>query len=181
MINIAVIDDEVRMLDMVCELIRRELAQDDTVNIIAFSNGEDFLQEIAKREQFDILLCDIEMKEIDGIALGKIVKQKCPEIYLIYLTAYSGYGAESYKVGAYQYILKEDLEQRLFRVFYPLIQRRLDLIGRWNEMEKQEFNYAGNLMEEMTEIQKIIPDKDQAIDYNTVTVDCGYVLSLTCC
>lgn len=48
-------------------------------------------------------------------------------------------------------------------------------------MENKEFSYAGNLMEEMTEIQKIIPDEEQAVDYNTITVDCGYFLSLICC
>lgn len=45
-------------------------------------------------------------------------------------------------------------------------------------MENKEFSYAGNLMEE---IQKLVPDKEQVMDYNTVTIDCGYFLSLICC
>lgn len=48
-------------------------------------------------------------------------------------------------------------------------------------MENKEFSYAGDLMEEMTEIQKLVSDKEQAVDYNTITIDCGYFLSLICC
>lgn len=48
-------------------------------------------------------------------------------------------------------------------------------------MENQEFSGAGNLLEETAEIQKLIPNKDQVADYNTVTVDCGYFLTLICC
>lgn len=122
-INIAVIDDEVKILEMICNLIRIELAQDDTVKIMAFSSGEEFLQQIERKERFDILLCDIEMNGIDGITLGKIVKQRQYGIYLIYLTSYSEFAVESYKVNAYQYVLKLEMEKRLPRILYPLIEK----------------------------------------------------------
>lgn len=128
-INIAVIDDEVKILEMICNFIKMKLAQDNTVKIMAFSSGEKFLQQIERKERFDILLCDIEMNGIDGITLGKIVKQKQYGIYLIYLTSYPEFAAASYKINAYQYILKTDIEERLPRILYSLI-AKIKAIGK---------------------------------------------------
>lgn len=50
-------------------------------------------------------------------------------MYLIFITSYAEYAAESYLLEAYQYILKHDLEYRL-----PVVTRQLiDKIGRQNK------------------------------------------------
>ena len=48
-------------------------------------------------------------------------------------------------------------------------------------MNDKYFSYAGDLAEEVAEIQKIVPDIEEVADYNTVTTDCGYFLTLICC
>lgn len=119
MINIAVIDDEPIILDMIRNLIKI----DNSIEITTFLSAEEFLKHIERKVRFDVLLCDIELDGMDGITLGKKMKQRQPGIYLIYLTSYSEFAVESYKVNAYQYVLKMEMEQRLPMVLQPLIEK----------------------------------------------------------
>lgn len=54
-----------------------------------------------------------------AIKLGE-KKEEESEIYVIFVTAYSEYAVESYELDAYQYILKEHMEERL-----PVILRKV--------------------------------------------------------
>ena len=70
---------------------------------------------------FDILFSDIQMLEMNGLELGKRLLKDVPNLYIIYITAYMEYAVESYKISAYQYILKEDMEIRLPQVTRKLL------------------------------------------------------------
>lgn len=48
--------------------------------------------------------------------------------------------------------------------------------------ERECMNYAGNLQEEMREIQKLIPDPKSSVEMgSTQTRDCGAFLTIYCC
>lgn len=121
MIRIAIVDDEEIMRDAVYERI--EPWVNDDVEITTYPSGEMFLAEIDKGQKFDILLTDIQMKEMSGIELGRIIHKSQPQIYIIFITSYTEYAVESYTIEAYQYILKQDLEYRLPIVVKQLIDR----------------------------------------------------------
>ena len=44
-------------------------------------------------------------------------------MYIVFITSYEEYAAESYRIEAYQYILKQDLEFRLPGVAEQLIEK----------------------------------------------------------
>ena len=68
--------------------------------------------------------------------LGRRVRRSCPEIYIVFITSFEEYAAESYRIEAYQYILKQDLDSRL-----PGILR--EVVGRICADEK-EFRIVRN-------------------------------------
>src|SRR5699024_6103525 len=80
-------------------------------------------------ETFDILLADIQMAGMDGMELGRKIRRENPGMYIIFVTSYEEYAAESYRIDAYQYILKQDLKSRL-----PGVLR--ELAGKLSDRER---------------------------------------------
>ena len=113
MIRIGIVDDEEIMRLKIHQCIKEILKEQESVEIRSYDCAEDFLEEVQKKTRFDILFSDIQMLEMNGLELGKRLQKNVPNLYIIYITAYMEYAVESYKISAYQYILKEDMEIRL--------------------------------------------------------------------
>ncbi|WP_346909494.1 LytR/AlgR family response regulator transcription factor [Faecalicatena orotica] len=122
MIRIAVVDDEKAMRDMVCKCIKQTMKEDEkeSIEILEYTSGESFLEQVKNGELFDILFTDIQMSEMDGMELGKKIREAHSKMYIVFITSYAEYAVESYMIEAYQYILKQDMEYRL-----PDVARRL--------------------------------------------------------
>lgn len=119
-IRIGIVEDEEIMQLKIHKCIKEILEEHELVEIRSYDCAEDFLNEVQKKVHFDILFSDIQMLEMNGIELGKRLQKDVPNLYIIYVTAYMEYAVESYKLSAYQYVLKEDVEMRL-----PQIARKL--------------------------------------------------------
>lgn len=74
-----------------------------------------------KSEKFDLVLCDIDMKPVDGITLLKQIKQYDPAAVVIIMTAYASTESaiQALKFGAFDYLQKpfkvDELMQALKR------------------------------------------------------------------
>lgn len=124
MINIAVVEDDHVMRRKICNLIQQEAEKSGIdMHILAYANANSLLQVLISGETFDILFCAIEMEGMNGIELGKIVRKRYPGIYMIYVTSHTKYAVESYILEAYQYVLKQDMEQRLPEVLNQLVSK----------------------------------------------------------
>ena len=121
MIRIGIVDDEEIMRLKIHQCIKEILKEQESVEIRSYDCAEDFLEEVQKKTRFDILFSDIQMLEMNGLELGKRLQKDVPNLYIIYITAYMEYAVESYKISAYQYILKEDMEIRLPQVTRKLL------------------------------------------------------------
>ena len=133
--NIALIDDEPAILENIRKCVESEVTPQDEVKIFVYNYGKDFLREMEQGCEFDILVSDIDMPEMNGMELGKRIREKGSRMYLVFLTAYLEYAAESYIIEAYQYILKEDMEKRLPSILRQLIDRV--------KREKRQFRMIG--------------------------------------
>lgn|GEM_PF-2737527 len=80
MLKIAVCDDEPAQREYLASLVSRWADQKDTpVQISMFIHAEAFLFAYEDQKDFDILLLDIQMKEINGITLAETVRQERKE------------------------------------------------------------------------------------------------------
>ena len=64
-------------------------------------------------ELYQLAFLDVSMPELNGIALGGLLKQHNPEIRLVYVSAYLDFAIDGYKVSAYRYILKPNAVNQL--------------------------------------------------------------------
>lgn len=123
MVKIAIVDDDSCMLLLIKEYMA-DAIDCSYVEVETFECAEDFLYEMTSGKEFDILLTDICLPNMSGLELGKKVRERQPEMCLVFLTSYSEYAAESYSIDANQYILKNSMRERLWPVLNRLIEER---------------------------------------------------------
>jgi len=101
-VRIAVVDDEEVMRRLVTEVLKGE-----GYEVSPFSNAMEALER-AKKENFDLILTDLKMPEMDGMELIKSAHKVNPDIGAIFMTGYASLSSarEAVKEGAYDYILK---------------------------------------------------------------------------
>lgn len=123
MVNIALIEDDKYMQEIIKTCMETELRVSEKVKIEIFDKAEDFQKVLMEGNQYHIVFSDIELGKMNGITLAKVLQEKWPEMYVIFVTAHSEYAIDSYKLDAYQYILKEDMEERLPIILRAVLNR----------------------------------------------------------
>lgn len=100
--RIIVIDDEIATLD----LMRFQL-ESEGYEVVTASTGQKGL-ELVKETQFDIVLTDLRLPDINGIEIVKACKEISPESEIIMVTGYGSVNkaVEATKAGAYYFIEK---------------------------------------------------------------------------
>ena len=127
--KIAICDDEQKDRDFVAALSRRWAGQrGNTVELTEFSSAEQFLFCYGEQSDYDILLLDIEMGQMDGVQLAKQLRgisglelaRRIKELHgstnIVFVTGYSDYISEGYEVAALHYLMKPVREEKFFSV-----------------------------------------------------------------
>ena len=81
-----------------------------------FSSAESFLFHYAEDKNFDILLLDIEMGNMDGVALAKRIRKDKDAVQIVFITGFADYISQGYEVSALHYLIKPVQEEKLFGV-----------------------------------------------------------------
>ena len=84
-----------------------------------FENPIDSLKYL-QENKVDVVFLDINMPELDGMSLGKILTKLNPNIKIIFITAYRDYAAEAFEIKAFDYLLKPFSEKRITEVLNNL-------------------------------------------------------------
>ena len=102
MASILVVDDENSMREFLEIMLTKEGYQVAT----AASGGEAI--DLLKKSDFDLVITDIRMKEIDGLEVLKKCKEFHPNTIVILISAYASTSTavEAMKWGAYDYLPK---------------------------------------------------------------------------
>ena len=108
MLNIAICDDEEVFINKIESVITDYLKNKDIEFVIdSYVSSLKFANLKNEMNKYDIVFMDINMAELDGIAVSKVLRKYCPNTYLIFITAFINYTLEGYKVEAIRYILKD--------------------------------------------------------------------------
>lgn len=91
----------------ICSLLEKEYI----LNITVFSSAEEMLQCLYKLQQKNeafpsLILLDIELPGMDGITLGKQIREMNQDVFLVFITAYIEYAVKGYEANAFRYLLK---------------------------------------------------------------------------
>ena len=128
-IHIAICDDQRKDSEYISALVREWAeGQKIAVQLELFPSAEAFLFQYAERKDWDLLLLDIEMGNMDGVSMAKTVRRENEAVQIVFITGYSDYIAEGYEVAALHYLMKPVKPGKLFAV----LDRALEKL-RWNE------------------------------------------------
>ena len=115
--KIAICDDSSADRTYVTDMVNRwSVAAGHAVQINAFDSAESFLFHYAAESDYDILLLDIEMADMDGVTMAKQLRRDNETVQIIFITGYTDYIAEGYEVAALHYLVKPVKEEKLFSV-----------------------------------------------------------------
>ena len=115
--RIAIVDDSKTDADFV-QYILNNWADLRRAKIQAevFSSAEAFLFRYAEDKDWDILLLDIEMGNMDGVTLAQRIRQANDSVQIIFVTGFADYISEGYEVAALHYLMKPVKQDKLFVV-----------------------------------------------------------------
>ena len=114
--EIAICDDEKLQLELLKKYCTIWLSNNGIqAKITTYSSSEAFLFEYEDCKKFDILLLDIQMKELNGIDLAKKLREIGDNVSIIFITGVKDYVFEGYNVQAIDYILKP-VDEKKFEV-----------------------------------------------------------------
>ena len=116
MIQIAVCDDDTKELDETAALLEAYASQRPELGLSLrrFQSSYDLLDCCQYRSAFDIYLLDIIMPLTDGIELGQSIHNRSEDALIIYVTNSEDFAVKSYRVNAFDYLLKPLEKSQLF-------------------------------------------------------------------
>lgn len=118
--RVLIVDDEVELMTTLCETLT-----DQGYQVVGTSSADEALA-LLQEQDFDLLLCDLMMPEMDGITLLRATLDIDPHLVGIIMTGQGTVqtAVDAMKVGAFDYVLKPFKLQTLLPVLDRALQVR---------------------------------------------------------
>lgn len=110
--NILVVDDQKEMLISYEKVLKRA-----GYNLFLAQSAKEALNTLEKNEQIDLIICDLVMPEMDGMALLEVLKKERPECPVIMVTGYGTLeiGIKAVKSGVFDFVEKPFSTKKLLK------------------------------------------------------------------
>lgn len=138
MYSILLVDDEAVAIEGLLEGIDwkgMEISQVYTANNAAQAKKR------FEQDRIDLMLCDIDMPQENGLSLLEWVKENHPQVIVIFFTCYAefSYAKQAVALGAFDYLLKparfQEIQQVLLRGIHEIQKRKsLDQFTHYGEL-----------------------------------------------
>ena len=170
MLEIAVCDDDIADLECAVNMLHKIFtSQKIAYHIEKFMSANQMLENISR---IDIGILDISMEELNGIKLGRKLKEKFPDVKLVYITSYEEYCMQVInEVHAFSFLCKpleyDKLELQILELLNQLPDSAVESSGKVpKEFKQQMKNWIHDLVSTMsTKGWNNVPDMTLSILY----------------
>lgn len=137
--KILIIEDEAAIRRVLVKILTEE---SDTYEVLEAEDGLEGIEKI-KKEDYDLVLCDIKMPKMDGVEVLEAVKKIKPEVPIVMI---SGHGdldtaVNTMRLGAFDYISKPPDLNRLLNTVRNALDRKELVIENKRLKKKVSKNY----------------------------------------
>ena len=170
MLEIAVCDDDIADLECAVNMLHKIFtSQKIAYHIEKFMSANQMLENISN---VDIGILDISMEELNGIKLGRKLKEKFPDVKLVYITSYEEYCMQVInEVHAFSFLCKpleyDKLELQILELLNQLPDSAVESSGKVpKEFKQQMKNWIHDLISTIsTRGWNNVPDMTLSILY----------------
>ncbi len=106
--NLCICDDDI----VVCEHLSRVIARHGAHRLTVYHSAEELLFECDGRYPFDCIFLDIQMKEMNGMACARKIRETDRKVNIAFHSVVEDYVYEGYEVNAIRYLLKPLREEQ---------------------------------------------------------------------
>ena len=109
MLSIGICDDESAICSELERIIRGFQAKmTETLNTTAFSSGQKLIECIKNGHTFDLLFLDIELGAVNGIEIGRMIREEMEDYIakIVYITSKDGYDRQLFDVQPFKFLPK---------------------------------------------------------------------------
>ncbi|MGB8452482.1 MAG: LytTR family DNA-binding domain-containing protein [Anaerocolumna sp.] len=129
MFRIAICDDE----NIICSEIEQvimdyNITSLDEIDVEVFTSGEELGHYMKKGEEFDLIFLDIELKNINGVQVGKKIRDEMKNeiVQIVYISGKDNYYLELFEVRPMHFLHKPIEPERIIKD----IEKAMELTGR---------------------------------------------------
>ena len=170
MLEIVVCDDDIADLECAVTMLHKIFtSQKIAYHIEKFMSANQMLENISR---IDIGILDISMEELNGIKLGRKLKEKFPDVKLVYITSYEEYCMQVInEVHAFSFLCKpleyDKLELQILELLNQLPDSAVESSGKVpKEFKQQMKNWIHDLISTIsTKGWNNVPDMTLSILY----------------
>ena len=170
MLEIAVCDDDIADLECAVNMLHKIFtSQKIAYHIEKFMSANQMLENISR---IDIGILDISMEELNGIKLGRKLKEKFPDVKLVYIMSYEEYCMQVInEVHAFSFLCKpleyDKLELQILELLNQLPDSAVESSGKVpKEFKQQMKNWIHDLISTIsTRGWNNVPDMTLSILY----------------
>ncbi|RGW85351.1 LytR/AlgR family response regulator transcription factor [Agathobacter rectalis] len=170
MLEIAVCDDDIADLECAVNMLHKIFtSQKIAYHIEKFMSANQMLENISR---IDIGILDISMEELNGIKLGRKLKEKFPDVKLVYITSYEEYCMQVInEVHVFSFLCKpleyDKLELQILELLNQLPDSAVESSGKVpKEFKQQMKNWIHDLISTIsTRGWNNVPDMTLSILY----------------
>lgn len=118
--NLLIVDDEYLVVEEVVTVT--DWGMLGITEIYSATNAVSAVR-ILNEKKIDIMICDIEMPQTDGLELSKKAKENFPDLEIVMLTSHAEfiYVRTALRYGCYDYLLKPVMEDDIIKVMKNLV------------------------------------------------------------
>lgn len=124
MLNVAICDDE----NITCEQIDNMLSDissnlSEDIEAEVFYSGEELIHDLYEGTYFDIIFLDIEIQKLNGIEVGKIIRDELNNetTQIVYISSKDSYAMELFQVRPLNFLIKPIKQEKLEHVMKDAI------------------------------------------------------------
>ncbi len=103
------VDDEEMILDLTISFIEESGFFEEVRGFTSANEAIDYIE----KNDVALALLDVDMPEMNGMALAARMREKNPQMAIIFLTGYSEYALEAFSIHADGYLLKPVIKEKL--------------------------------------------------------------------
>lgn len=202
MFRVAICDDEQSMCSRIERIILDyQKVNGEKIDISIFLTGEELCKYIKEGQAFDLIFLDIELNEINGIEVGRIIREEIKDeiTQIVYISAKKDYAIELFENRPLNFLVKPISDEKIVKnleitielhkrgnlffefsrnaVFYKIPYKDIMYFASNDKKIRvitinEEYEYYGKL----SDLEELTKDKDFILIHKSYLVNYLYIL-----